>query len=89
LTAEQSHEPVDERADGNLRSPMLEDGQPWLTWWLPLPGIALTALWAAYQTVAGDGDPGGTLLRTLAWPGVAIFVVTTITTYFGWRLDID
>jgi hypothetical protein len=89
LAAEQSHEPADERADGSLRSAMLEDGQPWLTWWLPLPGIALAALWAAYQAAAGEGDAGGTLLRTLAWPGAAIFVVTTITTYFGWRLDLD
>ena len=68
---------------------MLDDGQPRLTWWLPLPGIAFAALWAAYQAAsAGDGALA-TLIRTLAWPGAAIFVATTITAYFGWRLDLD
>ena len=81
---------ADEQAeyDGRLRSAMLDDGQPRFTWWLPLPGIALAVLWATYQVAAG---PEGTsaLLQTLVWPGSAIFVVTTVTTYFGWRLDLD
>ena len=89
MAAEQSQEPADERADGSLRSAMLDDGQARLTWWLPLPGIALAGLWAGYQAAAGGGDAAAMLLRTLVWPGAAIFVVTTITTYFGWRLDLD
>lgn len=75
--------------DGRLRSALLDDGQPGLTWWLPLPGIAVALTWAAYQAVAAE-EPGlGPLLATLWWPGSAIFLVTTLVTYFGWRLDLD
>ena len=89
MALERSHEPKEAGPDGRLRSAMLSDGQPWLVWWLPFPGIALAVLWAAYQGIASGTDVGGTMLRTLAWPGLPIFVVTTITTYFGWRLDLD
>ena len=48
---------------------------------------------AAYvqaAAAASDGEPGLTaLLETLRWPGVPIFLITTVTTYFGWRLDLD
>ena len=79
----------DEASDGRLRPAMLDDGQPWLPWWLPLPGLALVVLWAAYVAAATSGDGTAVLMRTLIWPGSAIFVVTTATTYFGWRLDLD
>jgi len=71
--------------DGRLRDPMLADGQQRFPWWLPLPGLALAGTWAAYTNATGDGA----FLATLAWPGAPIFVVTTVTTYFGWRLDLD
>lgn len=75
--------------DGRLRSALLDDGQPGLTWWLPLPGIAVALTWAAYQAVAAE-EPGlDPLLATLVWPGSVIFLVTTLVTYFGWRLDLD
>ena len=75
--------------DGRLRSAMLDDGQPGLTWWLPIPGIAVALTWAAYQAVSA-AEPGiNALLATLWWPGSAIFLVTTLVTYFGWRLDLD
>lgn len=57
--------------------------------WLPLPGLLLTLLWALYQGTAAESDATSHIMRTLAWPGAAIFVLTTITTYFGWRLDLD
>jgi hypothetical protein len=87
LAAERSRD-EDDAQGGRLRSAMLDDGQPWLTWWLPLPGIAFAMLWAGYQAVSAD-DAITTLMRTLAWPGAAIFLVTTVTAYFGWRLDLD
>lgn len=93
MAAEHSHidgEPEsDEAADGTLRSAMLEDGQPSFPWWLPLPGVLLTLAWAAYRAVGAEEDGGSVLLETLLWPGLAIFVLTTVTTYFGWRLDLD
>jgi hypothetical protein len=73
------------RTDGRLRAAMLADGQQRFPWWLPLPGIAVAATWAAYMSATG----GGALLDTLLWPGAPIFVATTVTTYFGWRLDLD
>lgn len=77
----------DER-DGRLRSAMLHDGQPRFPWWLPLPGLALAALWAAYAGATGEGGAADAA-RTLLWPGPAIALVTTVATYFGWRLDLD
>ncbi len=79
----------DEDAPGRLRSAMLEDGQPALPWWLPFPGLALAIVWAAYQGASAEDGAAAALLETLLWPGTAIFVLTTITTYFGWRLDLD
>lgn len=73
------------RTDGHLRSPMLADGQQRFPLWLPVPGIAVAATWAAYMSATG----GVPLLTTLLWPGAPIFLVTTVTTYFGWRLDLD
>ena len=73
------------RTDGRLRSPMLADGQQRFPWWLPIPGLALAGTWAAYQNATG----ASAFLGTLLWPGAPIFVATTITTYFGWRLDLD
>jgi hypothetical protein len=89
MAAEGSHEAADERRKGRLRSAMLNDGQPWLVWWLPLPGVALAALWAAYAAISGGDEAGIAFVRTLAWPGLPIFLATTVTTYFGWRLDLD
>jgi hypothetical protein len=75
--------------DGRLRSAMLQDGQPWLTWWLPIPGIAVALTWGAYQAVS-SAEPGlNALLAALLWPGSTLFIVTTLVTYFGWRLDLD
>lgn len=88
---EDDDEPFGRRhtSDGQLRSAMLDDGQPWLTWWLLIPGIALAVVWAGYHGAAAP-EPGlAPFLETLRWPGVPIFLVTTITTYFGWRLDLD
>lgn len=76
-------------ADGRLRPAMLDDGQPALTWWLPFPGIVLALVWAAYQAVSAEDGAGAEFLNTLLWPGAAIFVLTTVTAYFGWRLDLD
>lgn len=80
---------ADEDTDGTLRSAMLDDGQPSFPWWLPVPGLLLTAAWAAYSGASAEESGGSVFLDTLLWPGVAIFVLTTITTYFGWRLDLD
>lgn len=77
--------PSRHRTDGRLRAAMLVDGDPRFPWWLPLPGLAVAGTWAAYMS-ATDAAP---LLDTLLWPGAPIFLATTVTTYFGWRLDLD
>jgi hypothetical protein len=80
---------IEQASDGRLRSAMLADGQPSFPWWLPLPGIALAVLWAAYRGVSAEDGAGSVFLEELLWPGAAIFILTTITSYFGWRLDLD
>jgi hypothetical protein len=87
--SEARHEGATDGEDGRLRSAMLEDGQPAFPWWLPFPGLALALVWAAYQAAGAEDGAGAMLLETLLWPGVAIFVLTTVTAYFGWRLDLD
>jgi len=95
MTAEPTNDDFDEEEehsgsnDGRLRSAMLDDGQPTLTWWLPLPGIALAITWAGYVAVSAPQPGLDALLQALLWPGAAIFVIGTLVTFFGWRLDLD
>ena len=53
---------------------------------LPNPPGSLTPFkaWDTMDKAAFDA-----LLAALWWPGSALFVVTTLVTYFGWRLDLD
>jgi len=74
---------------GQLRSPVLDDGQPSFHWWLLAPGFGFALLWALYGGVTADGDAAPEFLGQLLWPGVAIFAASAVVAYFGWRLDID
>ena len=80
---------VDDGSDGRLRSAMLKDGQPSFPRWIPLPGVVLALVWAAYQGVSAEDGASAQFVSTLLWPGIAILVLTTVTAYFGWRLDLD
>lgn len=68
-----------------LRDALVDDDDPRFPLWLPLPGIAAAAGWALYDANAG----GGAFLETLIWPGVGIFLGTTLASWLGWQLDID
>ncbi len=68
-----------------FKTAFVDDEDPRFPPWLPLPGVAGAAGWAFYVTVAQGGDFVGTLF----WPGVAIFALTTVVTWFGWQLEID
>lgn len=68
-----------------LRGALVDAAEPRFPRWLPLPGVSLAAAWAAYQAAAGDAG----FLPTFLWPGVAIFLLTTAATWFGWQLEID
>ena len=91
MTADREHQAREQRgSDGRLRPAMFDDDEePRFPWWLPLPGIGLAAVWAAYQGVAADGPAVTEAAARLLWPGLPIFLVTTVTAYFGWRLDLD
>jgi hypothetical protein len=68
-----------------LRQALVDDQDPRFPKWLPLPGIACAAGWAAFQAIAMEGS----FLATLLWPGAAIFALATIVAWFGWQLEID
>ena len=70
------------------RQALVDDKDPRLPWWLPLPGLAVAAGWAGYDAVV-IGVGGSPFLETLLWPGAAIFVLVTIAAFLGWQLDID
>ncbi len=78
----------DDTPAGQLRSPVLDDGQPRFPWWLLLPGVLVAGVWAAYAGTTGE-DGTADAVRALLWPGPAIAVGTTIAAYLGWRLDLD
>ena len=68
-----------------LKQALVDDQDPRFPRWLPLPGLAVAAGWAAYDAVAMSGD----FLGTMVWPGVAIFALATLAAWFGWQLEID
>jgi hypothetical protein len=68
------------------RKVLVDDKDPRLPWWVPLPGLAVAGGWAGYEGVMGGGS---LFLDTLLWPGAGIFVLVTIATFLGWQLDID
>lgn len=68
-----------------IRDALVDDDDPRFPLWLPLPGIAAAAGWAFYDASSG----GGSFVPTLLWPGVAIFLGTTVASWLGWQLDID
>jgi hypothetical protein len=68
------------------RKALVDDKDPRLPWWVPLPGLAVAGGWAGYEGVMGGSS---LFLETLLWPGAGIFVLVTIATFLGWQLDID
>jgi hypothetical protein len=70
-----------------VRSALVDDKDPRLPWWLPLPGLALALTWSGWEGVVAGGT--STFVSTLLWPGSGVFALTTIAAYFGWQLDID
>ena len=76
-----------------LRHALVNDDDPRFPWWLPLPGLGLAVLWAGYRAAATTIDPNGAplevFLGALLWPGVAVFLLTTVATWAGWQLEID
>lgn len=70
-----------------LRGALVGGEDPWLPWWLPLPGLMLALAWAAYEGVGGGG--GARFLSALLWPGAALFLLATLAAFFGWQLDLD
>lgn len=87
----QAADPAEAEDRGPLLRPATfqDDDDPRFTWWLPIPGIALAIVWAAWQATSADVDAGGTFLRTLLWPGAGLFVGGLGSAFLGWRLDID
>ncbi|GMU41567.1 MAG: hypothetical protein AMXMBFR23_24330 [Chloroflexota bacterium] len=68
-----------------LRQALVDDDDPRFPRWLPLPGIIAAAAWAGWEASAN----GAGFLGTMAWPGAAIFALTTLAAWFGWQLEID
>ena len=98
-------EELEEPSDGNviavtprelLRHALVNDDDPRFPWWLPLPGLVLAALWAAYRAASSTvgADPSGAsplevFVGAMLWPGAAIFVLGAVATWAGWQLEID
>lgn len=79
-----------------LRHALVNDDDPRFPWWLAVPGLALALVWAGYRAASASAsvDPNATgplevFVRTLVWPGVAIFLLASVATWAGWQLEID
>ena len=84
---ENAHEPaaVASGAGELLRDALVDADDPRFPIWLPLPGIAA----ASGEALLDASAAGGSFLPTLLWPGIAIFLGTTLASWLGWQLDID
>lgn len=101
MTAENDESPDGAHVDAPnardlLRHALVNDDDPRFPWWLPVPGVVLAILWAGWRGVSVGASAGAeagagldTFLGTLMWPGVGIFVLTSIATWAGWQLEID
>ncbi len=69
------------------RQALVDDRDPRLPWWVPLPGLAVALGWAGYEGIVGGGL--SLFAETLLWPGAGVFLFVTIATFLGWQLDID
>ena len=57
---------------------------------MPLPGILLAAGWAAWQAIQEPaGSAPATFVEALAWPGLAIFAVTTFAVWLAWKVEFE
>ncbi len=79
-----------------LRHALVNDDDPRFPWWLALPGLSLAVLWAGYRaaSISASLDPAAApplevFLGTLVWPGIAIFLLSSVATWAGWQLEID
>ncbi len=79
-----------------LRHALVNDDDPRLPWWLPVPGVVLAVVWAGWRAASISATAGAeagagfdTFVGTLIWPGAGIFVLTCVATWAGWQLEID
>ncbi|HET9199934.1 MAG TPA: hypothetical protein VFO84_03030, partial [Dehalococcoidia bacterium] len=57
------------------------DREPAVLWWMPLPGFVLAAGWATWQAIQDADSSVMAFVEALAWPGLAIFAVTTLAVW--------
>ncbi|MEX2237164.1 MAG: hypothetical protein WEB00_06495 [Dehalococcoidia bacterium] len=55
---------------------------------MPLAGLTLALGWAAWDASRG-ADAAASFLEALAWPGLAIFAVTTFVVWLAWKVDLE
>lgn len=64
-----------------------------LTWWMPLPGLAIAlgfALWnAVSREDAAVGERLGAFGANLLWPGLLIAAVVSVIVWAAWKLELD
>ncbi len=68
-----------------LKQALVDDDDPRVPRWLPLPGIALALGWAGFTAATAGADFVGAVI----WPGAGIFLLTTVATWLGWQLELE
>lgn len=65
------------------------DREPPVLWWMPLPGVLLAAGWATWQAIQDADSSVMAFVEALAWPGLAIFAVTTLAVWLAWKVEFE
>lgn len=64
-----------------------------LTWWMPLPGLAIALGFAGWRAVSREGAAAaerlGAFGATLLWPGLLIVAVVLVIVWAAWKLELD
>lgn len=67
--------------------------EPLFLWWMPLAGLALAAGWGIWEASRDAHEDTGerslAFVTGLAWPGLAIFAVTTFLVWLAWKVDLE
>jgi hypothetical protein len=63
--------------------------EPLLLWWMPIVALLAPLAWAAWAGASADADALSEALRSLLWPGVALYFGAIAVLWAGWKIDLE
>ena len=72
-----------------LINQLQDNKDPRFSFWLLLPGILIGTIWSLWNAIKSSDNSINIFFDHLIWPGIIIFIITTVIAILGWQLDID